>query len=156
VSTAARIQALRAKTVANGCSEAEARSAAAKVAELLGAQVTLPPELPRDEAAEVLSHLYKLGYELIPEAESRLGGRLHRRFIENDDGLNCLKNHLIANTPMRRLGSQAAAEFWRKLLAGRRVMEPEQHPSGHRTSEAAHTKVHGSGQGMHTSARSRT
>jgi hypothetical protein len=97
--------------------------------------------LNREEAHEVLSHLASLGYELIPDAESRLHGRLRAKFIDTDDELNSLVRYLQSCTPLRKLNSVETADFWRKLTAGYRILKPEHHPSGMRTSEQAHTPV---------------
>jgi hypothetical protein len=163
---ARRIQALRAKTAANGCTEEEATSAAAKVAELLGAApqattdlvpepVTLPPNLTPAEEAQVLQHLVSLGYELVPNTESRLGGRLHRRFLESDDSINGLKTYLLSRAPMKRLGSTEAGDFMQKLLAGKRICEPEIHPCGFKVSDPAYVVVRPLGAGTHTPTRNR-
>jgi hypothetical protein len=151
VSTASKIAALRAKTEANGCTADEARSAAAKVAELQAATREIrDPNLTPDEVAEILEHLDALGYSFVSVNEKRSPGS---RYLESDSSLHGLFTHLLAKTPMRRLGSQEAGYFWHRLIDGYHVAEPERHPSGLQTSEAAHTTVRPLGAGQHTPGR---
>ena len=128
---------------------------AAEPAEQEALAPLLPPDLTPAEESEVRSHLASLGYELVPEAESRLNGRLHRRLLETDDQIHGLTRYLLSATPLRRLGSQEAAAFMRKLLAGKRVCEPLTHPSGLRTGEPAYVVIQPAGAGMASPIRSR-
>jgi hypothetical protein len=148
VTAATRIQALRAKTVANGCSEPEARSAAEKVSELLAGAT--PPALRRepDMASEVLAVLTNLGYRMV-NAEER---HPRRYFVESDDAMHHMVNHLRAVTQMGTLPD--AADWFRRLCAGRKIMLPERHPSGLKSQEAPHQSVQPLGAGTHTPARS--
>jgi hypothetical protein len=108
----------------------------------------LPSLLDREETHAVLSHLTSLGYELVPEAESRLGDRLKARFVENDADLHGLLTHLRSATPLRKLNSIESSDFWRRLTAGYRVQKPERHPSGLDTTEEAYTPVAPMGAGF--------
>jgi hypothetical protein len=117
---------------AGGSTQGERDAAAAASARLSG-KVALytAPSLE----SEVLAVLANLGYRLIPDTERRPGGRC----IENDDGMHGLVEYLRAHTTMSKLPD--AADWFRRLLAGRLVEEPSRHPSGHDSTERAFTRV---------------
>jgi hypothetical protein len=115
----------------------------------------IDPHLNAEEEAEVIRHLQSLGYELVPTESSRLHGRLNRKLIETDEQANGVKTYLQDATVMRRLGSGEAADFWRKITSGKRIMMPERHPSGHRSTEMAHTTVSALSAGVASQIRSR-
>jgi len=123
---------------------AAASAASARLADKMGAA----PQAT-DMASEVLSHLVNLGYRLI-SAEER---HPRRHFIETDDGLHHLVTHLRAVTTMSELPDPA--DWFRRLLAGRKIMLPEQHPSGFRTNAAPYENVQQMGSGMASHVRTR-
>jgi hypothetical protein len=104
--------------------------------------------LDRDEAHAVLSHLAALGYQLVPDAESRLHGRLTAKFVDTDEELHGLLRHLQSVSPLGKLNGVETADFWRRLTAGYRIRKPERHPSGLASTEEAHTPVKPMGAGF--------
>jgi hypothetical protein len=148
----AKVEALAAGSTTPGERDA-AHAASLRLRAKLGAarQVT-DPYLSADEVAEVLQHLDKLGYTFVSVNEKRSPGA---RYLENDDALHGLYAHLLAKTPMRRIDSDAALGFWRRLIDGYHIAEPAIHPSGHRSQEHAYTTVTPLGAGTHTSPRKR-
>ncbi len=64
------------------------------------------------------------------------------RFLESDDAWHKLIEYLRENTPLRVLNSIEASEVFRRLKQlGYRIAEPEKHPSGLETTEAATTML---------------
>jgi len=130
------------------------KAAAEAAAERLRAKTLPEPYTAPSIESEVLATLFNLGYRLVLESESRLNGRLHARYVESDDARHHLVEHLKATTALGKLGSDAAAWFGR-LTAGRKIMEPERHPSGLRSTEAPHTPIQPLSAGMASHVRTR-
>jgi hypothetical protein len=119
---------------AGGATLGERQAAEAAAARLSGKVV--PYTAPTLES-EVLATLCNLGYRLIPDTERPRRGA---RFVESDDTMHRLVEYLRATLPSLDKLPEPAAWFTR-LLAGRRIQQPERHPSGHDSTEQAYTRV---------------
>ncbi len=131
------------------------REAALAAAARIRAKTLPEPYSAPSVESEVLAVLCNLGYRLIPQAESRCHGRLNATYLESTDAVVGLVNHLQSVTALGKLNSPDAHAWFTRLIAGRRIQQPEQHPSGIRCTAAPYEPVQQMGSGMHTAARSR-
>jgi hypothetical protein len=139
-----KVEALR----KGGATQGERDAAASAAARLSDTRTTGLAKATME--SEVLAHLANLGYRLACNTERPPPGA---RCVESDDGFHRLVEHLRAVTSMANLPEPS--DWFRRLVGSRHIVEPALHPSGHRTSEAPHTRVTALSAGTHTPGRKR-
>jgi hypothetical protein len=91
------------------------------------------PHMDINDAAAAVESLTRLGYEFVPP------GVEGRYLVEHAEGERAMAEYLRQNT---HLAWRTAHEVLREIgRLGLRIREPDQHPSGYRTQEAAISNV---------------